>query len=113
MGYKLHVAKKYHVEYADITGFNNYVDEFHSLLRYCGAYYTGESYDMEFEVEKSDWMEVIRKLKNLDSLSREERDDIISCLESMNCTKEDTVRIMEKMLEMSEPNEYYLHLQFF
>ena len=41
MGYRLHVAKKYVVEYADTEAFNWKIFEFHNLLSACGAQYTG------------------------------------------------------------------------
>ena len=76
MGYRLHSATKYEVKYS--TGdFNYQCEEIHNLLSACGAEYTGDCDDSEFEVSRDDWEKVIEKLKNLDSLPEEEKDEII------------------------------------
>ena len=51
MGYRLHCATKYEVEYSG-GRFNHKCEEFHDLLQACDATYTGESCDNEFEVTK-------------------------------------------------------------
>lgn len=66
MGYRIHVATKYEVRYSVGDAFNYKCEEFHNLLSLCGADYTGETYDPEFEVSKSDWKNVMEKLKNLE-----------------------------------------------
>ena len=72
MGYRLNVAKKYVIEYADIEAFNWKILEFHALLSACGAQYTGEENDLSFEVMKEDWEMMIDKISSLDSLEDEE-----------------------------------------
>ncbi len=63
MGYRLHVARVYKVEYALGDAFNHKCEEFHDLLWACGAEYTGNQYDSDFEVSKDDWCKVIDKIK--------------------------------------------------
>ena len=75
MGYRLHSASKYDVKYS-AGDFNHKCEEIHNLLSACGADYTGDSYDSEFEVSRRDWEKVIEKLKNLDSLPEEEKDEM-------------------------------------
>ena len=54
MGYRLHSASKYDVKYS-AGDFNHKCEEIHNLLSACGADYTGDSYDSEFEVSRRDW----------------------------------------------------------
>lgn len=54
MGQKLHVAKKYEIEYSSSFGFNNKVVEFHNLLTALGISYNGESWDDDVEVNRED-----------------------------------------------------------
>ncbi len=81
MGYRLHVAKVYRVEYALGDAFNHKCEEFHDLLSALGAEYTGESWDSDFEVSKDDWCKAIDKLKNLDNLEDpDEKAEITECI---------------------------------
>ena len=50
MGHRLHVAKKYEVEYATSASFNYEVEAFHDLLSSLDVSYTGESWDDQFDV---------------------------------------------------------------
>ena len=87
MGYRLHVAKVYKVEYALGDAFSYKVEEFHNLLSACDATYTGESYDSDFEVTKEDWKKVI--------------------------DKDEVIHMLEYYLEHADPDSDYLHLSFF
>ena len=113
MGHRLHVASKYKVEYALGDGFNYKVSEFHDLLASLGAVYTGDSWDDDFEVSKSDWQQAIDKLKTLDSLDIDERNDIESCLKELECNTAEVIGKMEYYLQVAEPDSDYLHLSFF
>ena len=99
MGYRLHVAKVYKVEYALGDAFSYKVEEFHSLLSACDATYTGESYDSDFEVTKEDWEKVIDKLKHL--------------IDDLGSTTDEVIHMLEYYLEHAEPDSDYLHLSFF
>ena len=73
MGYRIHVATKYEVRYSIGDAFNYKCEEFHNLLSLCGADYTGETYDPEFEVTKRDWKNVMEKLKKLNLYHKKKR----------------------------------------
>ncbi len=112
MGFRLHVATTYKVEWGNAVGFNHKVQEFHSLLDACGCEYSGE-YDVDFEVQKQDWNRVIDKLKRLDSLPTDEAGEIEMRVKDLNCTTDEVIDKMERLLNMSEPDSDYLHLSFF
>ena len=114
MGYRLHVAKTYKVEYASGDAFNYKVEEFHDLLSACGIDFTGEMHDPDFEVSKEDWLKMIEKLKNLGSLKdAREKEDIQKCIEELESTADETAEMLEYYLENSDPDNGYLHLSFF
>ena len=113
MGHRLHVASKYKVEYALGDGFNYKVSEFHDLLASLGAEYSGDSWGDDFEVSKSDWQQAIDKLKTLDALDIDERNDIESYLKELECNIDEVITKMEYYLRVAEPDSNYLHLSFF
>ena len=113
MGYRLHVAKVYKVEYALGDAFNYKVEEFHNLLSACDATYTGESYDSDFEVTKEDWQKVIDKLKHLYDLSEDEREEIQGAVNDLGCTADEVLHMLEYYLENADTEDGYLHLAFF
>ena len=113
MGYRLHVAKVYKVEYALGDAFNYKVEEFHNLLSACDAIYTGESYDSDFEVTKEDWEKVIDKLKHLYDLDEDTRDEIKGAIDDLGSTTDEVIHMLEYYLEHAEPDSDYLHLSFF
>jgi hypothetical protein len=89
------------------------VQEFHCLLDTCGCEYTGEEFDIDFEVLKQDWRRVIDKLKRLDSLPTDEAGEIEMRVKDLNCTTDEVIDKMERLLNMGEPDSDYLHLSFF
>jgi len=113
MGYRLHVAKVYKVEYALGDAFNYKVEEFHNLLSACDATYTGESYDSDFEVTKEDWQKVIDKLKHLYDLDEDTLDEIKGAIDDLGSTTDEVIHMLEYYLEHAEPDSDYLHLSFF
>ena len=112
MGFRLHVATTYKVEWGNAVGFNHKVQEFHSLLDACGCEYSGE-YDVDFEVLKQDWQHVIDKLKRLDTLPDDEAGEIEMRVKDLQCSTDEVIDKMERLLSMSEPDSDYLHLSFF
>ena len=112
MGFRLHVATTYNVQWGNAVGFNHKVQEFHSLLDACGCEYS-EEFDIDFEVLKQDWQHVIDKLKRLDTLPDDEAEEIEMRVKDLNCTTEEVIDKMERLLTMSEPDSDYLHLSFF
>lgn len=114
MGYRLHVARKYDVEYGRTEAFNYKCEEFHNLLSACGAKYTGESCDELFEVTRADWTNnLIGKLKRLDKLEEEEREEILDAISTLKTTPEEIVRVAEKLIAEADPNHNYLVLNYF
>ena len=113
MGYRLHVAKVYKVEYALGDAFNYKCEEFHQFLMACGATFTGETWDSDFEVTKDDWKQTIDKLKHLYDLEDDEREEIHGAIEDLGSTTEEVVSMMNYYLTNSDPTIGYLHLCYF
>lgn len=113
MGYRLNVAKKYVIEYADIEAFNWKILEFHALLSACGAQYTGEENDLSFEVMKEDWEMMIEIISSLDSLEDEEKkEEIVKCLEDLECSQDEMVNLLKEYLDKSDPDNDVMFLSF-
>lgn len=113
MGYRLNVAKKYIIEYADIEAFNWKILEFHALLSACGAQYTGEENDLRFEVMKEHWEMMIDKISSLDSLEdEEEKEEIAKRIEDMECPQEEMIKLLKEYLEKSDPDTDVMYLSF-
>ena len=54
MGFRLHCATTYKVEWGNAIGFNHKVQEFHDLLDACCCDYSGEEFDVDLEVHEDD-----------------------------------------------------------
>ena len=102
MGFRLHCATTYRVEWGNAVGFNHKVQEFHNLLDACGCD-SGEEFDIDFEVQ----------LKKLDTLPDDEAGEIEMRVKDLNCTTDEVIYKMERLLNMGEPDSDYLHLSFF
>ncbi len=133
MGHRLHVAKKYDVQYAGGDAFNYKVDEMHNLLDACceNDYpYTGDSFDDEFEVKKSDWLQMIEAIKYVygkDSTITKDDDWIDSDCIRQSCinlvgdedkplTESELERLLSDLqyfYDNADPDNDYLHLSFF
>ena len=113
MGYRLHVARVYKVEYALGDAFNYKVEEFKNLLSACNATYIGETWDEDFEVTKEDWNKVIDKIKHLSDLPDDEKEEIEGAIDDLGSTNEEVIQMLEYYLEESDPDNDYLYLSFF
>ena len=113
MGYRLHVAKKYEVEYALGDAFNYKCEEFHNLLSACDAAYTGESWDSDFEVTVDEWNKVIDTLKRIDDLDDEAKEQIREAINNLGSTADEVIHMLEYYLDKADTNDGYLHLSFF
>ncbi len=114
MGYRLHVAREYKVEYALGDAFNHKCEEFHDLLSALGAEYTGESWDADFEVSKDDWKKAIDKLKNLNNLEDpDEKAEITECICKLEYSTNEVVERLEYYLKNGDTFDGYLHFSYF
>ncbi len=113
MGFRLHCATTYNVQWGNAVGFNHKIQEFHYLLDACCCDYSGEEFDIDFEVLKLDWRHVIDKLKRLDTLPDDEAGEIEMRIKDLQCTTDEVIDKMERLLTMGEPDSDYLHLSFF
>lgn len=114
MGYRLHVARVYKVEYALGDAFSYKSEEFHNLLSALKVEYTGDEYDSDFEVQKDEWQKAIDKLRHLYDLEDEdERDEIKGAVDDLASTTDEVIEMMEYYLNNGDPDIDYLHLSFF
>lgn len=113
MGHRLHVAKKYEIEYSSSFGFNNKVVEFHNLLTALGISYNGESWDDDVEVNREDFRYGLEKLKSYDKLDTGEKAEIEEALSEIDEPVEKIIEIMEKLLIVSDQENEYMLLAFF
>ena len=113
MGKRLHIAKKYEVEWSDSAHFNWKISEFHDLLDALDVYYTGETWDDDFEVSKEDWQKGIDTLRSYDKLDADAQETIDKALEALEYEREELIRIMEQFMEQSAPNWSYIECCFF
>lgn len=113
MGHRLHVARKYEIEYSSSFGFNNKVVEFHNLLTALDISYNGESWDDDVEVYREDFRYGLEKLKNYDKLDAEKRTKIDEALSEIDEPVEKIIEIMEKLLTKSDQENEYMLLAFF
>ena len=113
MGLRLHVARKYEIEYSSSFGFNYKVVEFHNLLMALGISYNGESWDDDVEVNREDFRHGLEKLKNYDKLDAEKRTEIDEALSELDEPVEEIIEIMERLLTESDQKNEYMLLAFF
>lgn len=113
MGLRLHVAKKYEIEYSSSFGFNYKVVEFHNLLTALGISYNGESWDDDVEVNRENFRQGLDKLKIYDKLDAGEKAEIDEALSEIDEPVEEIIEIMEKLLIVSDQENEYMLLAFF
>lgn len=113
MGHRLHVAKKYEIEYSSSFGFNNKVVEFHNLLTALNISYNGEIWDDDVEVYREDFKQGLEKLKTYNKLDAEVRTKIDEALSEIDEPVEKIIEIMEKLLIVSDQENEYMLLAFF
>lgn len=113
MGQRLHVAKKYEIEYSSSFGFNYKVVEFHNLLTALGISYNGETYDDDIEVNREYFRQGLEKLKSYDKLDTGEKVEIDEALNELDEPVEEIIEIMERLLIESDQKNEYMLLAFF
>lgn len=109
MGLRLHVARKYEIEYSSSFGFNYKVVEFHNLLTALGISYNGESWDDDVEVNRENFRQGLDKLKTYDKLDAGEKTEIDEALSELDEPVEEIIEIMERLLTESDQKNEYLN----
>ena len=113
MGLRLHVARKYEIEYSSSFGFNYKVVEFHNLLTALGISYNGESWDDDVEVNRENFRQGLDKLKTYHNLDAGEKTEIDEALSELDEPVEEIIEIMERLLTESDQKNEYMLLSFF
>lgn len=113
MGNRLHVAKKYDVQYASIEHFNWQCEPFHYLLDALQVEYTNDQYEYNFEVAKEDWYAGMEKLRTLNELEPEEREEILEHIRALGLTAQECYSIFSEYYDASDPDNAYMYFSFF
>lgn len=118
MGNRLHVARKYVVEYSTYENFNWKSQEFHNFLQaadieICGTDRCIDPCPWDFEISKGDWVAGIDRLRNINALSEGHQAEINEALNDLGTTLPDMIAIMEQYLQDADPNWEYLEFAFF
>lgn len=128
MGHRVHVCKKYEIEYGETTDFNNNNDKFYDLLHLLGGEPMssdgeGNAYDDNFECAVNDYDDAIRNLgcyindpDTFNSLEENECDDgqkIAEILEELDMTATDLLATMEAYRKEADVRDGYIHFSNF
>lgn len=113
MGNRLHVAKRYIVEYDSYARFNWQANESHDFLNaigieICGSDRTTDPCPWDFEISKEDWKEGIARLKE-----EPMTDEVKETLKALRIDKDEMAEIGECYLKVADPNHDYLEFSFF
>lgn len=114
MSDRLHVAKKWDVQYSEISEFpfKFQIEEFHDILGALGID-NQSCYDTDFECPKMQWEDGMSLLTELYTLEKEDYEIIKKKLDKVNITPEDMHRCMEQCYNASYPYDDYIHISFF
>ena len=109
MGDRLHIAKKYDVQYGNVVGFNNRIEEFQYLLDFLEIEPAGEVVvGNVFEIDKEEWKDGIEKLREI-----EDEAELSGFLSEIYMTKDKLISLMESFLKEADPDNDYLAFNFF
>jgi hypothetical protein len=112
MGYRLHVAKTYKVEW-DYNGmFNHKSEQINTLLAdLCPlAYFDGEdkSFSQRIEINKEELQEAIQDIEN----NNEYYDELLEH-RGINCTANEFIDCLKDLLKVSDKRNDYVILEWF
>lgn len=115
MGCRLHVQKRRIIEYGNAETFNSYWAQelFYDLLDALDIEYGDELCGDNFKVSKSDWMKGMHTLRNLDKSGADTQEEVRACLNGLNYTAEEAVKLFEKYLSEADPNHDFMFFNFF
>lgn len=111
---RLHVAKKFDVQWGDHASFaNNHIKEFILLARLCNVNYSGDVYYDIIAIDQESYRRMIDKLKHTERFSEREMNMLNSILEDGRSSVGELVECLEKYLEEADLSDGYLHFRFF
>ena len=119
MGKRVHVCKKYDVEYGSTEGFNWGQEGFYALLQELGAEPLCDAPDGwaadDFECATEDYDDAIANLRTYIKAPEtlENRELIASYLSALVMTAEDVLDIMESFKSEADTRDGYLHFSCF
>lgn len=113
MGYRLHVCKKYDVQYANIEDFNWKAAEIEELFCLLAPDdYNGPYEDSGFDIDKGVFDEMLNVLVNYpDDNDRPQVFELCKKLGYPNPT--DLAKRLKEFSDAADPNNDYVHFEFF
>lgn len=103
MGYRLHVAKKFDVEYDDSAYFNWQFEAFKNLLDYNEIWFDDDTDHVS--IDKIDFEKIIKSLHNMNSIEF----DKLGFKDSKSKVKKDLQEIYNK----SDPNNDFVFIYWY
>ena len=119
MGKRIHVAKRYEVEFGSAANLNWKQDEFISVLEQLGCSvcrYDNEDYSAgDFEVSAEEYKKAMDDMKAYihDPEGYEECDDLRDAIEATGETAEELLTIMQGYYDEADKHDGYLHFASF
>ncbi|MBQ8713104.1 MAG: hypothetical protein IJ551_09855 [Prevotella sp.] len=120
MGKRVHVAKRYEVEYGTTEAFNYSHDRFYDLLLQLGGEPNYFGVDDEtvcdmFECTKEDYDDAVQNLEVYirDPTLFEESEDITDAIKSTGMAAEELLKTMKAYLQEADTHDGYLHFASF
>lgn len=118
MGKRVHVAKRYEVEYGDTTGFNWNNEKFYDLLNQLGGEpvgVDGDYYPDNFESPVSDYDDAVENLKCYIENPKlfENSETITKYLNDLEMTAGELLEKMEAYRKEADTRDGYLHFASF
>ena len=116
MGRKVHVAKRYIIEWGDCAAFNWSDETFIDLLKALGADAIRDcEYSDDFEVIESEYYDAIENLRVYisDPHMLTERDYIAEGLNKLGITAEELLDTMQRYWEEADIHDGWLHFTSF
>ena len=112
---RVHVAKTYIVDWVELPYLNYKPQEFKDLLNAmdCDVYNGGDEFSNDFDVEKEQFDNALAKLKEFDSMDKDEQEVINDCLEDCEFDLHDAIECMELCKKNSQEGDSFLHFSFF
>ena len=122
MGKRVHVAKRYEVEWGDNAAFNWKYQEFYKVLQELGAEVWAE--DLEFdemggdvEVPVEDYETAMESLQTFiqspDVFTQDYRENLTEAIGKSDTTPEEFLKDMRKFYEIADKRDGYLHFSSF
>lgn len=115
MCYRLHVCKKYDVQYANIEDFNWKSEQIHHLFKHLlemESYWWSED-DEDIGVSRDEFLEKISYLRSLPADAPHRNEILGLCAELGYPNPADLASRLKEFADAADPSNDYIHFEFF